>query len=152
MRHCCSQRAPFSCLQPRALDDGEPLGTRAVWDEWKTPGEQIASYYRGTLTFAELCSQHNESRKLFPRLVYLPLSLAFDWDVRWLMALSFGFVCGGSMLLYRLARRSCASPLATGWCFAVMSAWLFWPRQYENFLLGIQGELFVPAFALAAGA
>ncbi len=120
------------------------------WDEWKTPGEQIASYYRGTLTFAELCSQHNESRKLFPRLIYLPLSIAFKWDVRWLMALSFGLVCGGSILLYKLARRSCASPLATVWCFAVMNAWLFWPRQYENFLLGIQGELFVPAFALAA--
>lgn len=120
------------------------------WDEWKTPGEQIASYYRGTLTWQELCSQHNESRKLFPRLVYLPVAIAAGWDVRWLMALSFGFVCAGSALLYKLARRTCASPAATFCCFATMNAWLFWPRQYENFLLGIQGELFVPGFAIAA--
>src|SRR5205823_4110608 len=29
------------------------------WDEWNTPGAQLASWYRGTLTFAELCGQHN---------------------------------------------------------------------------------------------
>lgn len=120
------------------------------WDEWKTPGEQIASYYRGTLTWAELCSQHNESRKLFPRLIYLPLAIAGGWDVRWVMAASFAFVCGGSLLLYALARRTCASPRAALFCYVAVNAWLFCPRQYENFLVGIQGELFVPAFALAA--
>ncbi|MBA3273120.1 MAG: hypothetical protein H0T11_04515, partial [Chthoniobacterales bacterium] len=119
------------------------------WDEWKTPGEQIASYYRGSLTWAELCSQHNESRKLFPRLVYLPLAVIVGWDVRWVMAVSFAFVCGGSLLLYALARRTCASPRAALFCYVSVNAWLFWPRQYENFLVGIQGELFVPAFALA---
>ena len=43
------------------------------WDEWLTPGETLASYSRGTLRFADLWSQHNESRKLFPRLLYLAL-------------------------------------------------------------------------------
>ncbi|CAA9258570.1 MAG: hypothetical protein AVDCRST_MAG42-2600 [uncultured Chthoniobacterales bacterium] len=119
-------------------------------DEWKTPGEQIVSYYRGTLTLEELCSQHNESRKLFPRLVYLAVAIATHWDVRIIMALSFALVCGGSVLLYLLARRCCGSPLASACCFAAMNVWLFWPRQYETFVLSIQGELFVPPFALAA--
>ncbi|HSH37630.1 MAG TPA: hypothetical protein VK993_02495 [Chthoniobacterales bacterium] len=118
------------------------------WDEWQTPGAQIASHLQGTLTFAELCSQHNESRKLFPRLVYLPVALAAGWDVRYIMVLTFALVCAGSVLLYALARRSCGSPLASLVCFAAMNVWLFWPRQYESFVLSIQGELFVPPLAL----
>src|SRR5215212_2346270 len=62
------------------------------WDEWNTPGAQLASWYRGTLTFAELCSQHNESRKLVPRLVYLPLFAIAGWDVRLILPLVFGVV------------------------------------------------------------
>ena len=52
------------------------------WDEWNTPGAQLASWYRGTLSFAELCSQHNESRKLIPRLIYLPLFRLAGWNVQ----------------------------------------------------------------------
>lgn len=32
------------------------------WDEWHTPGSQFESWYRGTLTWKEMFSQHNESR------------------------------------------------------------------------------------------
>ena len=60
------------------------------WDEWNTPGAQLASWYRGTLTIAELCSQHNESRKLIPRLIYLPLFTVAGWNVQLALALVFG--------------------------------------------------------------
>jgi hypothetical protein len=117
------------------------------WDEWLTPGDTLASYYRGTLHFADLWSQHNESRKLFPRLLYLALFVPAGWDVRYGMALTFAWVCAGSAGLYCLLRQCVSRPIAC--CgFIFMNLLLFSPRQYENFLYGIEGENFTPAFAL----
>ena len=85
-----------------------------LWDEWGTPGAQLASYYRGTLSFAELFSQHNESRKFFPRLLYLPISIAAGWDMRPYMVLTFALVCGGSASIYQLVRQTSGfSPLGS---------------------------------------
>jgi len=118
------------------------------WDEWDTPGAQLASYYRGTLTFAELCSQHNEHRLLFPRLVWLPMAIVFGWDVRHGMVLTFCFVCLGSAGLYQLLRSSNGTAAGRAFVFGLMNLVLFSPRQYETFLVGAQGQTFVPTFML----
>src|ERR1041385_6564495 len=52
------------------------------WDEWFTPGELLRSYAYGTLSFHDFFLQHNESRKVFPRMVYLVLAKLHGWDVR----------------------------------------------------------------------
>ena len=119
------------------------------WDEWETPGAQIASYYRGTLTFAELCGQHNEHRLLFPRLIFLPLAILFGWDVRHGMAFTLGLLCLGSAGLYRLLRLSGGTePAGRAVIFGLINLILFSPRQYETLLVGAQGQTFVPTFAL----
>jgi hypothetical protein len=118
------------------------------WDEWDTPGGQLASFYRGTLNFAELFSQHNEHRLLFPRLVWLPMAILAGWDVRHEMVLTFCFVCLGSVGLYKLLRFSGGSPAGRALVFGLMNLLLFSPRQYETFLVGAQGQTFVPTFAL----
>lgn len=118
------------------------------WDEWETPAEQLASYYRGTLSFAELFSQHNESRKFFPRLLYLPISIAAGWDVRHYMVLTFALACGGAAAIYQIVRQTSRFSPWAPFVFAGMNFLLFSPRQYENFLYGIQGEPFTPAVAL----
>jgi hypothetical protein len=118
------------------------------WDEWDTPGGQLAAYYRGTLTFAELCSQHNEHRLLFPRLIWLPLAIVAGWDVRHGMVLTFCFVCLGSAGIYQLLRSSNGSALGRVFAFGLMNLVLFSPRQYETFLVGAQGQTFVPTFLL----
>ena len=118
------------------------------WDEWDAVGAQLASYYRGTLTFAELCSQHNEHRLLFPRLVWLPLAIVAGWDVRHAMVLTFCFVCLGSAGLYQLLRSANGTPAGRAIVFGVMNLVLFSPRQYETFLVGAQGQTFVPTFML----
>ena len=118
------------------------------WDEWATPGAQLASYYRGTLTFAELCSQHNEHRLLFPRLAWLPLAIVAGWDVRHAMVLTFCFVCLGSVGLYQLLRAANGTPAGRAVVFGLMNLVLFSPRQYETFLVGAQGQTFVPTFML----
>jgi hypothetical protein len=118
------------------------------WDEWNTPGAQLASWYRGTLTFAELCSQHNESRKLVPRLIYLPLFAIAGWDVRLILPLVFGVVGLTAIGLYRLARRTIHSGFAACVAFTGMNFLLFSPREYQNFTNGIQWETFFPGLAL----
>src|SRR5947207_3708516 len=119
------------------------------WDEWDTPGKQLASYYRGTLSLAELFSQHNEHRLLFPRLVWLPIAiLTGAWDVRHEMVLTFCFVCAGSVSLYRLLRFSGGPSGGRILIFGLMNLLLFSPRQYETFLVGAQGQTFVPTFSL----
>jgi hypothetical protein len=118
------------------------------WDEWNTPGAQLASWYRGTLTFAELCSQHNESRKLVPRLIYLPLFTIAGWDVRLILPLVLGVVGLTSMGFYQLARRTIRSGIAACLAFTAMNFLLFSPREYQNFTNGIQWETFFPGLAL----
>jgi hypothetical protein len=118
------------------------------WDEWDTPGAQIASYYRGTLNFAELVSQHNEHRLFFPRLVWLPMAILAGWDVRHEMMLTFCFVCLGSIGLFQLLRPSGGSERGWLFVFGLINLLLFSPRQYETFLVGAQGQTFVPTFAL----
>jgi len=118
------------------------------WDEWNTPGAQIASYYRGTFTFAELCGQHNEHRLLFLRLVLLPLAIVAGWDVRHGMVFTLCLVCLGSAGLYQLLRRSGEPGPARAIIFGMVSLLLFSPRLYETFLVGAQGQTFMPTFAL----
>jgi hypothetical protein len=118
------------------------------WDEWDTPGAQLASYYRGTLNFADLFSQHNEHRLLFPRLVWLPIAILAGWDVRHEMVLTFCFVCLGSVGLFKLLRFSGGPAPGRAFVFGLMNLLLFSPRQYETFLVGAQGQTFVPTFAL----
>ena len=118
------------------------------WDEWDSPGKQLAAYYQGTLRLADLFSQHNESRSLFPRLLYLSIYLPAGWDVRYGMAVTFALVCAGSAGLCQILRRTNPSSGAVPLVFAVLNFLLFSPRQYENFLHGVMIEAFAPACAL----
>lgn len=123
------------------------------WDDWGTPGEQIASWYRGTLTLPELFNQHNEHRRFFPRLLALAVTSVAGWDVRYLMVIFFAFVCAGAAGLYALLRRTIRQRGVRVAAFAAINLLLFSPRGYETFLTGsILGDLFVPAFAIVAAA
>ena len=118
------------------------------WDEWDSPGQQLAAFYRGTLRFADLFAQHNESRSFFPRLLYLALYLPAGWDVRFGMLITFFLVCAGSAGLYQMLRQTNRSSAAVPFAFAAMNFLLFSPRQYENFLHGVMIEAFAPVCAL----
>src|SRR6266513_1922146 len=106
-----------------------------TWDEWYTPASQLASWCRGTLTITELFSQHNESRKFFPRLLYFALAAVGGWDVRKEMGLLFLLVCSLCVLLLVLLRRTPGTtPISTLFGWAMMTSFCFAPAQVENFL------------------
>jgi len=121
------------------------------WDEWHTPGVQLEWWSHGLMPLSEMFGQHNESRKFFPRLLYLALAAMGGWDVRKEMDVVFLEVCLLSWLLWRLLRRSPGSTLPaalTTW--VVMMFLCFSPVQFENFLYGIQLEPFFVGLAVVA--
>ena len=123
------------------------------WDEWHTPGSQFESWKRGTLTLAEMFSQHNESRLFFSRLLYFSLEQFGGWDVRKEIRVVFLGVCALCLLLLHLLRRTPgATPISTllGWTLITWTC--FAPVQVENFLYGIEIETFFPGFAILAAA
>lgn len=118
------------------------------WDEWETPGAQLAHYCRGSLGWSDLFGQHNEHRLLFPRLTWLPLAILAGWDVRLEMILTFALVCFGAVGLAILRRLSHPSDTTGVMASAILSLLLFSPREYETFLVGAQGQTFIPSIAL----
>ena len=113
------------------------------WDEWYTPGLVLISYVKGTLGFPDFFLQHNESRKVFPRLLYLALAKLHGWDVRDGMAVSLlevTTICG--LLYWLFLGTTGASPISSLVALTLTSYLSFSPVQYENFLWGLQWEPF----------
>jgi len=131
---------------------------RANWtsvpygDDWWTPGGQIISFFDGTLRFADLFQQHNESRPLFPNLYYILMAAVTGrWDVKDAMVLTFVMACVGSFLLFELLRRTTSFDLPVRiWAWAFLNFVLFCPREYEDFLWSIILLCLTPAVALLA--
>jgi hypothetical protein len=67
------------------------------------------------------------------------------------MVLMFALACLGSLLLLALLRRTTTFSLpARLWVWAILNFVFFCPREYENFLWGIQLQPLTPGVALAA--
>lgn len=120
-----------------------------IWDEWDTPGLALLHYAQGALTWGDLFAQHNESRKVVPRLIHLAIASVAGWDVRQGMALTFLCACAASAFaLAYLRRRESHSPSQALVPWLLINLFLFAPSQYENFLSGFAFEIFIPFLCL----
>ena len=120
-----------------------------IWDEWDTPGVALLRYAQGTLTWADLFAQHNESRKVVPRLIHIAVASVLGWDIRQGMALTFLCVCAASAYALAYLRRRASlslSQVLVPWL--LINLFLFAPSQYENFLSGFPFEIFIPFLCL----
>lgn len=120
-----------------------------IWDEWDTPGMALLHYAQRTLTWGDLFAQHNESRKVVPRLIHIAIASVAGWDVRQGMALTFLCACAASAyaLAYLRRRASLSLPqVLVPWL--LINLFLFAPSQYENFLSGFVFEIFIPFLCL----
>ncbi len=121
-------------------------------DQWDTPGalfEKIGN--GGSISFADLLSQHNESRKFFPRLFFLGLAHLTHWNVQYEMLSSFLLACLISLNIYKLSQvtlQKSRTQLVLLIAFANLI--IFSPAQYENWLWGIQIIVFVPIFSITS--
>jgi len=120
-----------------------------IWDEWDTPGIAILRANQHTLNWSDLLAQHNESRKVIPRLICIALAWPAGWDVRHAMLLTFASLCLISGLILACLRKS-AGIAGPGVLFAwtLVNFLLFAPSQYENLLSGFIFEIFIPVFCL----
>lgn len=116
------------------------------WDEWD---DDIAGLFvkfsDGTLTFGDLWAQHNESRFVLPRLIYLALGQFTHWNLCYEMGLTFLLISLAAGAVCLLGRRTFAGQPAVRWSvFSLASLLLFTPAQYEALLWGMEFILYLP--------
>ena len=120
-------------------------------DQWETAA-LFANWSDGTLGFGDLWAQQNESRMVFPRLLFLGLGLATGWNVVAEMIPAFLLAAFASWAIGTLDRRVLGGPrAATLGRLAFANLLLFGPIQYENWLWGHQAVVFVPPACLLGG-
>lgn len=118
-------------------------------DQWDSPGFAILALEQGTLSFQDLISQHNESRLLFPRLLFLGLAQLTNWNVKYEMFVSLALACLVSVNLYHLMGKTLdLKPASAILSLFLMNLLIFSPIQYENWLWGIQIVVFTPIACL----
>jgi len=119
-------------------------------DEWWTPAVLFKDYFvDGQLSWHSLIAQHNETRALVPRLIFLGCASLFGWDTRVTMVLSWISCVAILFALIHLQRLTL--PLTSrgrALLLVFLSAVLFSTNQWENWLWGIQLVVFIPALCL----
>ncbi len=119
------------------------------WDQWAF-APLFTRLHDGSFSLSDLVAQHNDSRKVFPRLISLGLGRLTGWDVRWEMGVSFLLACGTSLCLHAMARRTIPGPPRGRLVLLVVAnLLLFSLAQHENWLWGIQMVAFLPLACLA---
>lgn len=120
-----------------------------TYDQWDTPGVLFVKLAeQQPLTFADFISQHNESRKVFPRLIFLGLAYLTGWDIRAELAVIFALVCGAAVAIFALGRSTVLDRRFQAIAFALASCLLFSPSQWENWVYSIQIVVFLPIFCI----
>ncbi|HKP93005.1 MAG TPA: hypothetical protein VJS88_03840, partial [Chthoniobacterales bacterium] len=120
-----------------------------IWDEWDTPGRTLLHFAQGKLAWSDFWAQHNESRKVFPRLIYLAINGPFGWDVRYGMVLT-SLIAGTVSVFFLRQLRDPGMRSSGGVLFAwlLINFLLFGPSQSENYLCGYTFEILIPVLAL----
>lgn len=114
------------------------------WDQWRVAG-LVAKALDGTLSLGDLTSQANESRLVFPRLLFIGLAYLSGYDVRYEMWGTFCLACLVVYNVYRLGRVTLGGDRrreVMGLLLA--SSLVFSLVQWENWFWGIQLVAFVP--------
>ena len=104
-------------------------------DDWDLVGMTLVRARSGGLGIEQLLAQHNESRPLVPRLLFLAVGTAARGDTRWLLAVNLAIACLVSYSLFCLIRATVtAKPshlLGLGFLANLL---LFTPKQAETWL------------------
>ncbi|MBF0552153.1 MAG: hypothetical protein HQK60_16655, partial [Deltaproteobacteria bacterium] len=105
----------------------------------------------GKITGWDLWHQHNESRIVFPRLVFWGLARLTRWDVRYETILTFVLACLVSWGVYRLGRTTVTNTRTALWLTCLANLLIFSPVQSQNWLWGIEMVMLTPVVCLVAG-
>jgi hypothetical protein len=114
------------------------------WDDWDTPGLLIQKISQGGLTFQDWFHQANESRPIFPRLIFIILAYLTGWDLRYQMLLTFLLACLIAFNVFYLSQKTVdTNPIKLLFLNTLANLFIFTPVS-ENWLWGIQTITFIP--------
>jgi hypothetical protein len=114
------------------------------WDQWEV-ADVVVKAFDGTLSLRDLTFQHNESRLVFPRLLFIGLAYLTGYDVRYEMWGSFALACLIAYNVYRLGRLTLGGNRRQEvFLLFLASLVIFSLVQWENWFWGIQLSVFVP--------
>lgn len=116
-------------------------------DGWDTPGSLLETEAHRGLSARDFVAQHNESRPLFPRLLFYAASHAFGWHPKLFMLISWLATLVVALITTRWLGQTVRTPLSLV-ASLIVSAFVFSLAQYSNFLWGMQLVVFVPSFCL----
>jgi hypothetical protein len=143
----CASVVPVLFLVMLVHRNGVPV---PALDDWEM-APLIAQAHIGGLTFSDLFVQQQESRTLFPKLIFILLALGRSWDPRVEMMLSI-LICSLTALgIYLLLRRSALSARAIAVALFLIVLLIFSPVQQELWLLASGFPSFVPALCIVWG-
>lgn len=117
-------------------------------DEWDTPGHLLLMDCEGQLNYLEFLSQHNESRKLFPKLIYYSFAKIKGLDVKDVIFLRFFLL---TLAVFYLCLRIKNAKLLFGKKIIIVFiifALAFIPTQAISFLTSIQIITIIPPFLI----
>jgi hypothetical protein len=121
-----------------------------LWDEWHVPGDMYQHIVEGATKYENFFSQTNESRPLFPKLIFVAVGFTLGWHVTIFMALSWLCVLLTFLILLKLLQSSTEEhPFMFLFIASLIGALLFSTSQWENQLWGIQLIVFIPPLCLA---
>jgi len=116
-------------------------------DDWEISLFLSKFFPQYHLTWKDLLSQTNETRYVFPRLIFMVLTYLNKsiWDVRYQMWVSFGLACIVSLNVYFLIRLTVAKNFPKViFLWILCNLLIFAPIQYENWFWGVQVIVFMP--------
>lgn len=115
-----------------------------IQDQWQI-SDIFEKFNQRILSFNDLIAQHNESRKFFPRLIFLALAFITKWNIKYEMLVTFLLACIVSINIYLLNKLTIGGSHIKGLIIAFISnIFIFSTVQYENWLWGIQIVVFIP--------
>ena len=113
-------------------------------DQWEVAA-LVVKAFEGTLSLGDLTFQQNESRLVFPRLLFIGLAYLTGYDVRYEMWGSFCLACLVVYNVYRLGRLTLGGNQKRAmFLLFLASVLIFSLGQWENWFWGIQLIVFVP--------
>lgn len=118
------------------------------WDQWSVTQTVIKSA-TGQLEWKDLFAQHNESRKVFPRLLDILLAHLTKYNVDYEIFVSYLMSLLIAISLFLLSKKTVASPnKKLLLLFFLTNLLIFTPAQYEAWMIGLSNVVFISIFCL----
>ena len=119
-------------------------------DQWAVTYTVIKSATQG-IGWQDLFAQHNESRKVFPRLIYVALAHLTRYNVNYEILVAYVITGVTSMLLLCLSYRTLKGTWKTHFLLLLLvNLLLFTPAQYEAWMIGLSNVVFISIGCLVA--